>query len=174
MGSSSAQTRTCVAGKAGICAGTSWMSGRLGNGTVSVVCLTIKSGDCVAGGDTARRQAPSSVWRRDCIQCDWDYEPRLLVGDERPKLVDGSLHGAPIGIIESCRDLFIDHHILRQMIVRRSRWQDWFRSSAASLKTQQRRQHRPQVGHGVGQRRRGCVPVGPAQSWRAADHPATD
>jgi len=50
----------------------------------------------------------------------WDYEPRLLVGDERPKLVDGSLHGAPIGIIESCRDLFIDHHILRQMIVRRA------------------------------------------------------
>jgi len=50
----------------------------------------------------------------------WDYEPRLLLGDERPKLVDNSLHGAPIGIIESCRDLFIDHHILRQMIVRRS------------------------------------------------------
>jgi len=51
---------------------------------------------------------------------DWDYEPRLLIGEERPKLVDGSLHGAPISIIESCRDLFIDHHILRQMIVRRS------------------------------------------------------
>ena len=51
---------------------------------------------------------------------DWDYEPRLLIGDERPKLVDASLHGAPIGIIESCRDLFIDHHILRQMIVRRA------------------------------------------------------
>jgi len=51
---------------------------------------------------------------------EWDYEPRLLIGDERPKLVDASLHGAPIGIIESCRDLFIDHHILRQMIVRRS------------------------------------------------------
>ena len=50
----------------------------------------------------------------------WDYEPRLLIGDERPKLVDASLHGAPIGIIESCRDLFIDHHILRQMIVRRA------------------------------------------------------
>jgi len=43
-----------------------------------------------------------------------------LIGEERPKLVDGSLHGAPISIIESCRDLFIDHHILRQMIVRRS------------------------------------------------------
>jgi hypothetical protein len=51
---------------------------------------------------------------------DWDYEPRLLIGEERPKLVDNSLHGAPIGIIESCRDLFIDHHILRQMIVRRA------------------------------------------------------
>jgi hypothetical protein len=51
---------------------------------------------------------------------EWDYEPRLLVGDERPKLVDGSLHGAPIGIIESCRDLFIDHHILRTMITRRA------------------------------------------------------
>jgi hypothetical protein len=50
----------------------------------------------------------------------WDYEPRLLVGDERPRLVDNSLHGAPISIIESCRDLFIDHHILRQMIVRRA------------------------------------------------------
>ena len=50
----------------------------------------------------------------------WDYEPRLLVGDERPKLVDASLHGAPIGIIESCRDLFIDHHILKSMIVRRA------------------------------------------------------
>jgi hypothetical protein len=54
------------------------------------------------------------------FSADWDYQPRLLVGDERPKLVDGSLHGAPIGIIESCRDLFIDHHILRQMIVRRA------------------------------------------------------
>jgi hypothetical protein len=51
---------------------------------------------------------------------DWDYEPRLLLGDERPKLVDNSLHGAPIGIIESCRDLFIDHHILRTMITRRA------------------------------------------------------
>ena len=50
----------------------------------------------------------------------WDYEPRLLIGDERPKLVDASLHGAPIGIVEQCKDLFIDHHILRQMIVRRS------------------------------------------------------
>jgi hypothetical protein len=51
---------------------------------------------------------------------EWDYEPRLLIGDERPKLVDNSLHGAPIGIIESCRDLFIDHHILRSMITRRA------------------------------------------------------
>jgi hypothetical protein len=51
---------------------------------------------------------------------DWDYEPRLLLGDERPKLVDSSLHGAPISIIESCRDLFIDHHILKSMIVRRA------------------------------------------------------
>jgi hypothetical protein len=51
---------------------------------------------------------------------DWDYEPRLLVGDERPKLVDNSLHGAPIGIVEQCKDLFIDHHILRSMIVRRA------------------------------------------------------
>ena len=51
---------------------------------------------------------------------DWDYEPRLLIGDERPRLVDNSLHGAPIGIIESCRDLFIDHHILRSMITRRA------------------------------------------------------
>jgi len=51
---------------------------------------------------------------------DWDYEPRLLIGDERPRLVDNSLHGAPIGIIESCRDLFIDHHILRTMITRRA------------------------------------------------------
>jgi hypothetical protein len=50
----------------------------------------------------------------------WDYEPRLLIGDERPKLVDGSLYGAPIGIIESCRDLFIDHHVLKSMIVRRA------------------------------------------------------
>jgi len=51
---------------------------------------------------------------------DWNYEPRLLVGDERPKLVDNSLHGAPIGIVESCRELFIDHHILRSMITRRA------------------------------------------------------
>jgi hypothetical protein len=51
---------------------------------------------------------------------DWDYEPRLLLGDERPKLVDNSLHGAPIGIIESCKDLFLDHHVLKSMIVRRA------------------------------------------------------
>jgi hypothetical protein len=51
---------------------------------------------------------------------EWDYEPRLLIGEERPKLVDNSLHGAPIGIVEQCKDLFIDHHILRQMIVRRA------------------------------------------------------
>jgi len=51
---------------------------------------------------------------------DWDYEPRLLIGEERPKLVDNSLHGAPISIIEACRDLFIDHHILRSMITRRA------------------------------------------------------
>jgi hypothetical protein len=51
---------------------------------------------------------------------EWDYEPRLLVGDERPKLVDNSLHGAPIGIIESCKDLFLDHHVLKSMIVRRA------------------------------------------------------
>jgi len=51
---------------------------------------------------------------------DWDYEPRLLIGDERPKLVDNSLHGAPIGIIESCKDLFLDHHVLKSMIVRRA------------------------------------------------------
>jgi len=50
----------------------------------------------------------------------WDYEPRLLVGDERPKLVDNSLHGAPVGIIEQCKDLFIDHHVLKAMIVRRA------------------------------------------------------
>lgn len=43
----------------------------------------------------------------------WDYRPQLLLGDERPVLVDEGLHGAPIGIVESARHLFLAYHFVR-------------------------------------------------------------
>jgi len=80
------------------------------NRSVSVLLI-----ETLQDGKLQVRYGDAIVFSRD-----WDYEPRLLIGDERPRLVDNSLHGAPISIIESCRDLFIDHHILKSMIVRRA------------------------------------------------------
>ncbi len=50
----------------------------------------------------------------------WDYRPRLLLGDERPVLVDEGLHGAPIGIVESAYDLFLQHSLIGLAIARKS------------------------------------------------------
>jgi hypothetical protein len=50
----------------------------------------------------------------------WDYRPHLLLGDERPSLVDDGLYGAPISVVESCAPLFDRYDLIGLAIARKS------------------------------------------------------
>lgn len=61
------------------------------------------------------------VWFGDerLFRKEWDYRPQLLLGDERPAEID-DFRGAPIGIVESARELFLSHYLVGLAIRRKS------------------------------------------------------